>query len=134
MTYLASFAEYMEVVLGVATRGQDLFIGEAPRQTTDNMQKPIWWIVASGGAPEGTDYNMWQRALAISVYYRNQEPDVLFEKFEELRSKIYANRCATLTGYELIDIEIMTELVDTDVDSEENKVGVMVIRLTVKQS
>ncbi len=130
MTYLDSFADYLQN-LGVATRGQDLFIGEAPRQTTDNLETGYWWIVAAGGASVGTTYNQWRRELFINVFYRDRDPKCVYEKFEELRTKIYEAGCPELAGYRTVNIDVSSELIDSDVDTEDNKVGVMVIRLAV---
>lgn len=132
ITYIDSFASYLED-LGVATRGQDLYIGEAPRQTSDNLEDGQWWIVPAGGNSDGTDFNQWQRYLYINVFYRDRDPRMLYEKFEDLRTKVAESGCPVLEGYECVRIEVSSELVDNDVDTEENKTGVMVIRLTVTQ-
>lgn len=130
MTYLDSFAKYMED-LGVATRGQNLFIGEVPRQNTDDIDEGQWWIVASGGSPVGTDFNLWRRELFVNVFYRDRDANCVFQKFEDLRTKIYDAGCPELDNYRAVGIDVSTELVDSDVDTEENRIGVMVIRLTV---
>ena len=141
--YLEGFAFWLEQQ-GVATRGTDLFIGEAPRQVSDGtVNTPQAWIVATGGAPEGSDYSLWKRGLFISVFRRDPDPERLFDWFENLNKVIAlankpstneTSKCFTIDGYDVISIEVSTELIDTDVDSEENKVGVMVIKLTVKQA
>lgn len=137
--YLSALAEWLENQ-GVATRGQDLYIGEAPRQVSENdVNAAQAWLVAAGGTPEGTDFNMWKRGLFISVFRRDPDPERLFDWFENLQKVVgNANKagadCFTADGYDVIRIEIATELIDTDSDSEENKIGVMVIKLTVKQT
>jgi len=132
MTYLQAFAQYMED-LGVATRGQDLFIGEVPRQSDDNIDQGQWWIVAAGGTSVGTDYNQWQRTLFINVFYRDRDPLCVIEKFEEFRHLIHHLGCEELDGYKVIKIDVSTEFVDNDIDSEDNKVGVMVVRVILEQ-
>lgn len=133
MNYLESFAKYMES-LGVATRGQNLTIGEAPRRTTDDLSQDQWWIVAAGGASEGTDFNEWKRVLYINVFLRSRDPKCIYDKFEELRQKIYDAGCPELEGYRTVNIDVSGELVDSDINTEENKIGVMVVRLAVMQN
>jgi hypothetical protein len=140
--YLSAMAQWLEAQ-GVATRGQDLFIGEAPRQISENdVNAPQAWLVAAGGAPEGTDFNLWKRGLFISVFRRDQDPERLFDWFENLANVVAAankpdvsgSSCFSIDNYDVIRIEISSELIDTDVNSEENKTGVMVLKLTVKQA
>lgn len=133
MNYLESFARYMEG-MGVATRGQNLTIGEVPRHLPDtDLNEGQWWIVASGGASEGTDFVLWKRVIYINVYYRDRDPKCVFEKFEDFRKKVYEAGCPELEGYRTVNIDVSGELVDSDIDTEENKIGVMVIRLAVMQ-
>ena len=128
MNIAESFAHYIQD-LGIATLGQDLFIGEAP--AGNRPHDAVWWIVASGGSPEGTDFNRWKRCHFFDIYYRDRSSKSLFDNFEKLRDCMYQNTCKQLDCYDVVDLEITNEITDNDRDLEGRHFAIMSVKITL---
>lgn len=128
MNILESFANYLQG-LGIATLGSDLFIGEAP--AGNRPHDAVWWIVASGGSPEGPDFNRWKRVHFFDIYYRDRSSKCLFDNFEKLRDCLCKDPCKQLECFDVVDIEITNEVTDNDRDIEDRHFGVMTLKVTL---
>ena len=128
---LDSFATYMET-LGVATRGQDLFIGEAPSSDILNNKDPIWWIIDSGGQPikkNSTGESM--KAYSVQIYCRNRNVKDIKTAMFSLEENLNCDGCFQLDGFDTINIEASTFPIDQDIDAEDRKIGMLQVNLTI---
>lgn len=124
-----AFATYLETVTG-STLGQDLFIGEAP--SSNQVLDSIWWIIASGGAKEtrlisGESVKNYR----VDVYYRNRDYEQVYNAMQDLEETLNCDGCTQLDGYETMDIEATTFPIDTDLDDEDRKVGLLQATLRI---
>lgn len=118
-----SFVGYLED-LGIATFGDDLFIGEAP--STNLVADSIWWVTASGGTPETrllTGETV--KNYLVEVFYRNRDYQAVYDAMHSLEESINADRCTQLEGFETFDIQATTFPVDQDLDAQDMKVGLL---------
>lgn len=123
-----SFANYLQG-LGIATLGQDLWIGEAPN--SNEVPDNIWWILAFGGSPirkNGTGEATKQ--YQIQVFARNTNPRVIASAMSQLEEDLNCDGCSQLDGFDTIDIEATVFPIDQDIDSEDRKVGLLQATLT----
>ena len=130
MNIAKSFATYLQDELSVATIGQDLFIGLAPR--SDKAPDTLWWIKAFGGDPTTrlkTGETMKQ--YIVEINYRNRDYETVYEQLQSVEESINSDTCSQITGYDTIDIEATTFPIDDDIDSEDRKVGLLRITLTI---
>jgi Bacteriophage minor capsid protein len=123
MSIQTAFVEYLEG-LGLATLGQDLFVGEAPSSV--GLADNIWWIVASGGTPQvqlttGGAIKDYQ----VSVYYRNRDYKAVYDAMHDLEEHLNCEGCVQLTGFEVLYIRATTFPIDNDRDLEDRKVGLL---------
>lgn len=127
-----AFVQYLEDS-GLATFGQDLFIGEAPNSNI--VGDAIWWVKASGGTPEarlptgGTIKN-----YLIEVFYRNRNYQAVYEAMKTLEEQLNCDGCTPLEGYETMDIQATVFPIDNDLDSEDRKIGLLQTTIRVYQA
>lgn len=129
MNIAEAFADFMESSLGIATLGQDLFIGEAP----DSNVSPdaLYWITTSGGNPVNKMHSgEVLKQYTINVFYRDTTEEAVYNELQSLEESVNCNGCTQLEGYETVDIEATTFPVDDDLDSEDRKVGLLQVTLT----
>lgn len=127
MNIVDSFADYLQD-LGIATLGQDLFIGEAP--SSKQVSNSIWWILDDGGDNQlhlSTGEKV--KLHRISVYNRGVNYQTVKDDIHNAELLINNDRCTQLNGYETLDIEVATFPIDNDIDSEDRKVGLLQINL-----
>lgn len=127
MNIVDSFAEYLQD-LGIATLGQDLFIGEAP--SSKQVSNSIWWIIDDGGNNQ-LDLSTGEKIKIhrISVYNRGNNYQTVKDDIHEAELLINDDGCTQLNGYETLDIEVATFPIDNDIDSEDRKVGLLQVNL-----
>lgn len=127
MTIVDSFADYLEN-LGIATLGQDLFIGEAP--SSKQVLDSIWWLIETGGNNQ-LDLSTGEKIKLhnISIYHRGTNYQTVKENLHDAEELISADGCTQLSGYETLDIQLSSYPVDNDIDSEDRKVGLLQINL-----
>lgn len=128
MTLEKAFANYLQG-LGIATLGQDLWIGEAP--SSNEVPDDIWWIVANGGSPvrkNKTGESM--KSYLIQIFARNRNPRIIAEAMQTLEENLNCDNCTQLEGFDTVDIEATTFPIDNDLDSEDRKVGLLQATLT----
>lgn len=129
MNIAQDFATYLETITG-ATLGQDLFIGEAP--SSNKVPVSIYWIVASGGnkslkAKTGESI----KEYTIDVYYRGNDYREVYDIMQELEIELNCAFCVELTNFDTIEVEANTLSIDTDLDSEDRKVGLLQVNISV---
>lgn len=118
-----AFVNYLED-LGVATFGDDLFIGEAP--STNTVPDSIYWITASGGAPETrlvTGETV--KNYLVEIFYRNRDYQAVYDAMHFLEESINCDGCTQLEGFETFDMQATTFPVDQDLDGEDRKLGLL---------
>jgi hypothetical protein len=82
MTLTKSFANYLQSQ-GIATLGQDLFIGRAP--SSNETQDDVWWILTNGGAVlRKNQTGEARKSYSIIVYRRGRNYRVVDEALHEL--------------------------------------------------
>lgn len=125
---LEAFAEYLEN-LGIATRGQDLFIGEAP--SSNMVQDSVWWVIDNGGQPvRKNSTGEALKAYQIQIFNRNRNIKDIKRDMFTLEEELNCDGCTQLTGFETIDIEATTFPIDQDIDNEDRKIGMLQVNLT----
>ncbi len=129
MNIAESFAEYLEDI-GVATLGQDLFIGEAP--SSNKVGDSIYWLKSSGGekslrATTGEAIKAYQ----IDVYYRSNSYQAVYDSLHELEETLNCAGCVQIGSFDTIEVEAFTFPIDSDLDNEERKVGLLQANLTI---
>lgn len=130
-----AFATYLQS-LGIATIGQDLFVGRAPAitETLSNGNKVpdnIWWIISNGGNPikkNSTGESL--KSYQVQIFSRNTNPRTIAEELFTLEEDLNCDGCSQLTGFDTVDIEATTFPIDNDLDSEDRKVGLLQVNLT----
>lgn len=132
MNLSEAFVEYIEN-LGIATFGQDLFIGEAP--SSNHVLDAIWWIKTSGGTPERRlPTGETVKNYLIEIFYRNRDYKAVYDAMEDLEEQLNCDGCSQLTGFETMDIQATVFPIDNDIDSEDRKVGLLQATLRVYQT
>lgn len=129
MTVIKSFANYLQG-LGIATLGQDLWIGEAP--SSMDKSDSLWWIIGNGGQPIKKNQTGESRKIyQIQVFFRNSDTKIVEEALFDLEETLNCDGCTQLDGFDTIDIEATTFPVDDDIDLEDRKVGMLQATLTI---
>lgn len=129
MNLLDSFAKYLQNDLGIATLGQNLFIGEAP--SSNNAQDSLWWVINSGGAPILKNQTGESRkAYQVQVFYRDRNYKSITDAMFALEEQLNCDGCTQLEGFDTIDIEATTFPIDQDLDSEDRKIGMLQATIT----
>jgi hypothetical protein len=128
MNIATSFANYLEG-LGIATLGQDLWIGEAP--SSNEVPDSIWWILVNGGSPiRKNSTGESTKSYQIQVFSRNRNPRIIADAMQLLEENLNCDDCAQLEGFDTVDIEATVFPIDTDLDDEDRKVGLLQATLT----
>ncbi len=132
MNIIESFANYLQG-LGIATLGQTLFIGNAP--SSNRVSDAIYWIIESGGSPlsiNSTGESL--KTTSIEIYYRDRDYKNVYDKLSTLEETISCNGCVQLNGFDIIKIEVTSYPIDSDLDSEDRKIGMLQVNtLTYKE-
>lgn len=130
MNLLEAFVEYLEN-LGIATRGQDLWISEVPSSQQLNNVDNQWWVIASGGQPlTKTSTGEMMKIYQFQVFNRNRNIKQIQNAMFSLEESLNCDGCTQLTGYDTIDIEASTFPIDQDIDNEDRKVGLLQVNIT----
>jgi hypothetical protein len=135
MNLIRAFAAYMEAS-GVATYDKDLFISRAPSSNTfdqdgDEIPQNIWWLKAAGGSqPANPNFRGQLGTSTIEVYYRDRDPEIVYDKLTELAADLSCNGCLALDGFEVVGVTTTGPFVDQDVDAENRMVGLLQVNIT----
>lgn len=122
MNILTAFVAYLEAS-GIATLGQDLFVGSAPssNQTSD----AIYWLKANGGQPDPSlPTGERFKSYGIQVYYRDRDHQAVYTKLFDLEERLNTPG-VSLSGFETIEVQTTTFPIDNDLDDEDRKVGLL---------
>lgn len=129
MNLIEAFANYLEV-LGIATIGQDLFIGKAPNSL--KVADSVWWVRENGGSPiQKNSTGEFTKEYTFDIFYRNTNYKSVSDAIFNLNTTLDADSCAQLQGFDIIDIRTTTYPVDDDLDTERRKVGLLQVSLTI---
>ena len=129
MNIAEDFADYLETITG-STLGQDLFIGEAP--SSNKVGDNIFWIVTSGGVKTlKAQTGEAIKAYTIDVYYRSTNYQGVYNVMQALEEELNCAGCVQIGSYDTIEVEAVTFPIDTDLDDEERKVGLLQANLTI---
>lgn len=126
MNIAEEFTTWMEDS-DLGTFGTDIYIGEAPIDAPSRC----WWVVASGGNTSiSAQTGERMKNYLLSVYFRSEPQDVYdtLQSFEELCN---GKDCIEFSNYDIIELQATQYASDQDLDSEERKVGLVQINLTV---
>lgn len=67
----------------------------------------------------------------IDIRLRSRDYETVYENLQALEEDINADLCSQLTGYDTIDVEATNFPIDDDLDSEDRKVGLLRVTLTI---
>jgi len=135
MNIIDSFATLLQT-LGIATLGQDLFIGNAPSSNSSTSTNPvpddIWWIVANGGTIN-TSLQTGEslRDYQVNVYRRSRNYRTVYDNLYSLEETLNCNNCLELQNFNAVAIQTIAFPIDDDLDGEDRKVGLLQVNLTV---
>lgn len=123
MNLIEAFTDYLQT-LGIATLGQDLFIGGAP--SSNEAPDNLWWILSEGGSPIAKNSTgEVQKQYTVSVYCRNQDYKTIYDAMFALEEDLNCSGCTQLAGFDTDDITVTSFPIDQDLDSEDRKVGLL---------
>lgn len=129
MSLVADFATYLAGVTST-TLGQTLFIGQAP--SSDKVADSIWWIVENGGGViQKNATGEARKSYQFNVFCRNRDYEVIKTAMSDLEEDLNCDNCSQLSGYDTIDIEATSFPIDNDLDSEDRKVGLLQVTITI---
>lgn len=129
MTLAQTFAEYLEN-LGYGIFEQDIFIGLAP--SSNKVPDAIFWIIATGGSiTSETTTGERMKQYTVDIFYRDTNYQTVYETLESLEHELNCTGCVELEDIDVVDISATNFMVDEDLDSEDRKVGLLQLTLTV---
>lgn len=129
MNIAQSFAQYLEDVTG-ATIGVDLFIGNAP--DSDVAPRPdIWWIRTSGGAKiQSLATGEPIKAYTIDIFRRHRVYETVYNDLQDLEDSLNCEGCTQLDSFDTLNVEASIMSIDTDIDAEDRKIGLLQATIT----
>lgn len=130
MTLLQSFKEFA-IGLGISSLGQESFIlGRAP--SSKETQDDLWWAIQNGGGIVSKNQTGEQRKqYIILINRRGRNMRQVEEDLLTLEENLNCDGCTQLEGFDTIDIEATILPNDDDLDSEDRKVGLLQVQITV---
>lgn len=127
MNIAESFATYLQT-LGIATLGQDLFIGNAP--SSNRVSDSMYWIIESGGSPlSKNSTGELLKSTTIEVYYRDRNYKNVYDKINTLEETISCAGCIQLNGFDIIKLDVVSYPIDRDLDAEDRLVGLLQVNI-----
>lgn len=131
MNLVQAVAELIETLTG-STLGQTIFIGQAP--SSNKVQDSIWWVVGRGGAVLKTNPTSERtKERIIEIYYRNRDYKAIYDALQTLEEELNCVNCLELEDYDILDVTAQPLFVDEDLDSEDRKVGLLQLNVTLYQ-
>jgi hypothetical protein len=132
MNIIEAFVEYLET-LGVGTFGQNIFIAEAP--SSNKVPAAIYWVTDNGGQPLVKNFTGEQiKQYTFFIYRRDRNYKLVKDALYNLEEQISCSGCFQLTGFETIEIEVISFPIDNDLDSEDRKVGLLQVNIKTHKS
>jgi hypothetical protein len=129
MTITRAFVKFLQENLGIATFGQDLFIGGAP--SSDQVPDAVWWVKTAGGVPQSKAVTGGiEKAYRFPVYYRDRDAAGVDQALFDLEESLNCAGCVELEGFEVTDVSTTSFPTDNDLDSESRKVGLLEVTIT----
>ena len=116
-----AFVKFLEDQ-GVATFGQDLFLGELPLQAPDDA----WLVLVSGGNPElvTADGGML-KLYTFNIYRRSLAGKEIERELFSLEEKLNCSTCVNLEGFETIYSRATQFAQDIDLSNEKRRIGML---------
>lgn len=128
MNITEAFADFLQDNLGIGTLGQTIFIGNAPN--SNDVPDAIYWVVQSGGSiVQDNQTNESIKSTFIDVYYRDVSYQEVYDNLHSLEETLSCEGCVTLSGFDIIKIEVASFPVDQDLDNETRKVGLLKVNI-----
>lgn len=125
MNIVESFANWLQGQ-SVATLGQDLFISRARTKPST-----MYWLIAQGGNSGPKNVNQGgQTTHTISVYYRNTNPQEVYDRLHELQEMVITDGCIELEGFTVVTVNTVGPFTDQDLDNQDRTVGLLQITIT----
>jgi len=118
--------------LGIATLGQDLFIGQAP--SSNKVSNDLWWIVATGGSGSSLASGENLKVYTIEVYRRSRNYETVYADMQSLEQILNCDDCVQLEDFQTVDVKATVLSIDSDLDAEDRKVGLLQTNITVYDS
>ena len=132
MNLIETFGDWL-IEQSVMTSGQ-LYISRVP--SGPNAPDTLWWLKAEGGA-DLSRYVTGEsiQNTVIGVYYRDTDPQAVYNRLEALRNLVVCAGCLTLEGYTIKETPTTQgPFTDQDLDNEEREVGTLKVVLTTSRS
>lgn len=118
-TISEAFTEFLEQE-GYGVRGETLYLNKVPLDAPDTA----YWVKTAGGSviqklPTGEKVKQY----FVSVYLRSTSAAYVEKNLFSLEELLNCQRCVSLTGFEVQEIECQSFGQDDDIDSPERQVG-----------
>ena len=107
---------------GIATFGQDLFLGQLPLDAPDEA----WLVVVAGGNPElvTADGGMI-KVYTFNVYRRSLAGKEIERELFSLEEDLNCSTCVNLEGFETIYSRATNFAQDLDLENENRRIGLL---------
>ena len=116
-----AFVKYLES-LGIATFGENLFMGELPLEAPDNS----WLVVVSGGNPDlVTADGSMIKLYTFNIYHRSLAGKEIERELFSLEEKLNCATCINLEGFEIIYSRATNFAQDIDLENENRRIGLL---------
>ena len=113
---------------GFGTFGIDIFIGGADYGTPD---KCLWITLAGGANAIEPITGEKLKDYIVTIYARGVGTESVYETIESIEAFFNSKDCIEISGYTLIDISTLSFPVDSDLDSEDRKIGTLEVRVSI---
>lgn len=107
---------------GIATFGQDLFLGQLPLDAPDEA----WLVVVQGGTPElVTADGSMIKVYTFNVYRRSLAGKEIERELFSLEEDLNCSSCVNLEGFETIYSRATNFAQDLDLENENRRIGLL---------
>lgn len=114
----------------ITTLGQDLFIGNAP--SSNKAPDTLTWLIGSGGNKITTAKSGEAvKSYRVDIYRRDMDYEAIYNFLHALEERLNCSGCTELTGYTTVEVEASVLTIDSDLDNESRKVGLLQANLTI---
>jgi hypothetical protein len=127
MNITDDFAHYLETITGTKL-GQTLYIGEAP--SSNKAPDEIYWVTGNGGGIATDNITGEKTKLySFNVFFRSRNYKKVYDNMQYLEEQLNCETCIDLTNYKVIEIKAVTLSIDSDLEAEDRKVGVLQVEI-----
>lgn len=116
-----AFVKFLES-LNTGTFGQDLFLGQIPKEAPDNS----WLVVVSGGEPEMVTLDdSMIKLYTFNIFHRSLAGKELGRELFSLEETLNDTSCVNLEGFETIYSRATQFAQDIDLENEGRRIGLL---------